>query len=269
MRYLFLIRSWYSFEFFDKCIDSVFAQNSTNYTILYIDDGSSYSQQQKNYINEKLKDHYVVFNTNQQFAVKNAYVQLHKYASQLTTELLSQTIIISLDGDDWLYGTNVLEILDKTYTTTNSLFTYGNCLYYQPSSWRHNQKATYIDPTTNRRFPSSVEAKNAYRTHLEFPPLHIKTWRLDAFLKIPQTAFLRPDGSWLQFCEDQAILYPLFEMARGRYTVIEEVLSVYNRSHRWSDDILHVQQMARDEIQIREKYSLKQRRHFSIQPKTQ
>ena len=97
-----LIRSRKAFGNFDKCINSVFFQDNTNYKILYSDDASGYTKKQKKYIKEKLKKHIVLFNKSRKYSLRNAYDIIHKYST------VYGAIVFNLDGDDWLPHTNCL-----------------------------------------------------------------------------------------------------------------------------------------------------------------
>lgn len=221
-------------------------QKFGNYTILFVDDASNYTIEQKSYIKKKLKGHIVIFNKERKYAIRNAYEILHQYA------IKRNSVVVNVDGDDWLFHDQVLNQLQKVYESKNPILTYGNCLYFCPQdSSLHLKRASDIFEF-NHRFPERIEKGNSYRRY-HFIPLHLRTWRTDSFKKIPISSFYRPDKTWLQFCEDQAIFYPLLEQAKGKYEVINEIQYVYNRSHDFNDSKLNKNLMLVDELLIRKK----------------
>lgn len=241
-KFFVLVRAWNSFSFFDRCIDSVLSQKNADYTILFVDDCSDYTKSQKNYIRKKLAGHICIFNRERKFSLRNAYEAIHTYTSE-------NDLICNLDGDDWLTNTRALKILGSNYSK-EILFTYGNCSYYQPGGDWHNKLATEVHDLLNRRYSLAVTLENSYRS-LPFLPLHLRTWRVAAFKKIPLRYFLRPDKSWIRYCEDQAMFYPLLEMSRGQYAVIEQPLSAYNISNPNNDFKINRKKRLFDEVAIR------------------
>ena len=193
-----------------------------------------------------LGDHVVIFNKSRKYSLRNAYEVIHKYVSE------PNSIIISLDGDDWLTRDDVLDVLDEVYSNKNCNLTYGNCILFNPQHQNHNLLASTENPHANTRYSPETEKNNSYRTEF-FRPLHLKTWRADLFKKIKKQEFLRPDGSWIKFCEDQAILFPLLEMSAGKYEVIEDHLSAYNLNTNLSDGKLYPKERLFDEVNLRRK----------------
>lgn len=65
--------------------------------------------------------------------------------------------------------------------------------------------------------------------------------------------FLRPDGTWLRFAEDQAIFYPLLEMAGGNFETIKKPIYVHRFEHQNSDLKANLVGLVKDELIIRRK----------------
>jgi len=241
--YYFLVRSYQAWDYFDICIDSILAQDMNNYTIIFIDDYSSYNQRQKQYIRDKLQHHVVVFNKKRRFAVQNAY-----HARSYITN--PNSVVISLDGDDWLARTDVLAILDSTYSNPNCQLTYGDCYLFNPNSTNHRKSFSTFDKIRNHRYPKNVEQDKSFRQSF-FRPFHLKSWRAGVFLDLPKHSFTDSQGKWLRFCEDQAILYPLLEHAGSNYTVLSIPLSYYNADNPLNDQKVNLVSRLSDEIEIR------------------
>lgn len=241
----FLIRARNAFPYFDRCIDSIFSQKNAHYTIIYIDDASNLHTQQKKYVRQKLRDHIVVFNRERKYSVHNAYEAIHKYVPD-------DGIVISLDGDDWLIGNDVIDEILSVYDKTQCTMTYGNSLYYRPGHAHHGEALTTFHPFANKRYPTAVERNRTYRL-TPFRAFHLRTWRAYDFKKLEKSNFLFPDGTWLRFCEDQAIFYALLETPGSSYSVIHTPLSFYNATNEENDERMYLKEKIIDEVAIRKK----------------
>ena len=239
-----LIRSWDSFEWFDRCINSVFNQTYRNYKILFVDDASYYSKKQQEYIRKRLKNHVVIFNKIRRYSVYNAYCLIHKYAKN------NDAVILNLDGDDWLLEKNSLKHIAAVYQKNRGcLLTYGEC-YIWGGKGLSEKKSRFIKHYSNIRYPIDIVRKLSYRRQ-PFYPFHPLTWRVSLYKKIKKKDFLRPDGSWLQYGQDLAIFFPLLEMANGRFKVLKKSLYVYNDANPLSDLKRNLIKHLKDELIIR------------------
>lgn len=240
-----LIRSWNGFEYFDRCINSVLSQLYTNYRILFVDDNSGYSKQQKKYITKKLTGHVVHFNIQRCYSVYNAYLMLQEFATD------GEGVVINLDGDDWLLHEDALFTIARVYSTHDCLLTYGECLLWD-NQQLSEKPSRFLQSYTNIPYPKAVVEQNAYRRK-RFLPLHPRTWKVWLYKKIREGDFKRPDGTWLQYPEDMAMFFPMLEMAHWRYRVICDPLYVYNIATQKSVAKIHTQDLIADELVIRRK----------------
>jgi glycosyltransferase involved in cell wall biosynthesis len=240
--YYFLVRAWNNYEYSERCIRSLLSQRG-DFTILYVDDCSDYTRSQKQHIKNLLKGHQAMFNSERKYSLRNAYETIHTYVSK------PRSIVVNVDGDDWLIGKNVLSVIDSVYKETGCELTYGNCVYWAPGASIHGKIATEVSSSINRRYSPDVEKNNAYRKNY-FLPLHLRSWKASAFARIHKKSFLRTDGSWIRFCEDQAIFLPLLEMSGGNYQVIQEPLYSYNIQTNYSDSKKNQAGRLFDEVEI-------------------
>lgn len=240
-----LIRSWKCFAYLNKCFDSVLSQKYTNYKILFIDDCSGYSQNQRNYIKERLKSHVVVFNKKRMYSLFNAYKMIRKFCKY------SNAVVLNLDGDDWLLNNTSLSDLSRVYINNPDIFlTWGECVLWDGKNY--SKPSRFVKKYTNVPYPKSVIKNNSYRTY-PFLPLHPRTWKVRLFKKIKKQDYLKPDGSWLRYPEDQAMFYPMLEMAKGRFKVITKPLYVYNIKTKHSIVSENLLGTLQDELIIRKK----------------
>lgn len=243
-----LIRFWKSFENFDRCVDSVFSQNYTNYKILFVDDGSINSKEQVDYIKKKLKGHICVFNKVRKYSLRNAYEIIHKFAKK------DAAIIFNLDGDDWLLP-NALETVASIYRTApKCALTYGECLIWDGKDIS-SHPSRHIFPLTNTRYKSATEKNNTFRLET-FRPLHPRTWKVSLFKSILKDEFLDASKRWIRFPEDQAMFFPMLEKINGNYKVIKKPIYVYNISNTHSIIKENTLATLKEEIEIRKKHSI-------------
>jgi glycosyltransferase involved in cell wall biosynthesis len=241
-----LIRSWRAFENFDRCIDSVFEQTYKKYKIIFIDDNSGYTPRQKNYVKNKLKGHIVKFNKQRLYSLRNAYGALYGLRGG------KNAVVFNLDGDDWLLSKSCLETVAGVYEKDKKcLLTYGNCLIWDQGKIIGKPPKLLI-PYANLPYCEGIIKNNSYRKE-PFYPLHPRTWRLWLFKKIHKKDFLRPDGRWLRFAEDQAIFFPMLEMAGGNFATIKKPIYVHNFEHENSDIKRNLLGLVKDELVIRKK----------------
>ena len=241
-----LIRSWNSFQYFDQCVDSVFKQYFRDYTILFVDDCSEYTKDQKRHIKQRLKDHVVVFNSERKFSIRNAYETLHNYVTD------DEAVIFNLDGDDYLRVPDALSAIFDVYDRSNCLLTYGECFIVNNWFLARFLPCRYVLSGRNIRYPKEVECSSSYRK-MYFIPLHPRTWKMELFRKIHKESFQNNNGSWFTTCEDQAMFYPMLEMSGGRYQVIKKPLYYYRMGHSTSDKAINMSLQLRDEKEIQKK----------------
>ncbi|MEK9147656.1 MAG: glycosyltransferase family A protein [Patescibacteria group bacterium] len=237
-----LIRSWRAFPYLYRCIESAVSQNYPQYKILFIDDASDYHRSEKDYIRKALRDHIAVFNKQRKHAVRNAFEIINQHV------INSQAVVVNLDGDDWFIDSNVLNYLAKIYQNEQCWFTYGNCKIWNQSL----QAINTIDIYANLPYSRKIMTNRTYRCE-PFHCSHLRTWKTWLYKKIRKEDFLRPDGSWLQYAEDQAIFYPMLEMGGDHGVAIKKPLSIYNVNSQNNDVKCAPLLLIRDELIIRKK----------------
>ncbi len=130
----------------------------------------------------------------------------------------SDTVIVWLDGDDYLFHCNALVQVQRFYSMNPGLFlTYGQ---FVDSAGRPGFAAEYTTP------------------HFRSAPwlaTHLKTFKAGLFAKLTAED-LQHDGKWIPMAADQAVMLPLLELAgSGRFAFIRDPLVVYNvETSHWS-----------------------------------
>ena len=125
-----------------------------------------------------------------------------------------------VDGDDYLYSGDVLNILHEKYLKTNCLITYGSHL---------SSKGVQ-----GKKYPRLIREFNLYRKYFWYAS-HLKTFRHDLWLSINQNDLVDHSGQYFAVASDLALMYPMLEMAGNRQEFIEDLLYVYNDQNPISD----------------------------------
>ena len=244
--FYFLIRSWNSFQYFDRCINSVLSQTYKSYKILFVDDASDYTRKQKEHIKRKLKNHVAVFNQTRKYSVYNGYKMINVYAKK------KDSITIFLDGDDWFKDKNALSYISNTYEAEKVNFTYGSCLFWNGKNYLkyHSLYSAYL----NTVYPELTIKKHLYRFE-PFRISHPMTFKTSLFKLVKEKDFKEENGSWLKYELDLAIFLPMLEMTKGNFRMIKKPLYAYNISSPNINIRVNPYEFAREELIIRMKKS--------------
>tara|TARA_Y100000114_G_scaffold46611_1_gene42421 strand:- start:1118 stop:1870 length:753 start_codon:yes stop_codon:yes gene_type:complete len=231
-----IIPSYNNEKWAKRCLGSALRQDYDNYDVVYIndcstDDTAKVVQQ----IIEEVETKAEVRVVNNQTNRKALYNLWH----QISTAK-DGTIIVTLDGDDWFPNDQILNILNQTYLMEDIWITAGS----------------YIDNAAG--MISSPNVTGSYWVgNIRMKPWtisHLRTFRKELFMCIQRSDLLDEDGDFYKFTFDQAMMYPMAEMAGpDHFREIKQVMYVYNRHNPISVDRVHRFDQLRIEKQIREK----------------
>jgi len=125
-----------------------------------------------------------------------------------------EDIIITVDGDDWLYNNSVLFYLNEAYQNDNVFMTYGSFI---PASGNYGK---YGWPISDFR---------SYRQSNLWLASHLRTFKRKIWNLINDMDLRDVDGEYFKYAGDTAVLYPLLEMCGRNHTkYIDDILYVYN-----------------------------------------
>jgi len=214
-----VIPSYNNKQFYQKNLDSVFQQAYDNYSVIYINDASpdQTGRLVAEYIKEKGQEKKVTLinNKKNKGALHNLYNAIHSCDDN--------TIIVTLDGDDWFKDEQVLNIVNETYQKNDIWMTYGQYeeLHF---SKRHNKYIT--KPGHCKQIPPNIIRADAYREDT-FVSSHLRTFYAGLFKKIKLEDFLH-HSSFYDVTWDLAFMFPMLEMVKGKFKFIDKTLYVYN-----------------------------------------
>ena len=223
-------------KYIQKCLNSIKNQSYKNFQVKIVDDCSTDSS----------------FEIASEICTKYENFDIHKNSKRLgalnnISNLLSchikhpsKTIDVLIDGDDYLYSSDVLKILNEKYLKTNCLITYGSHL----SSHGIQGKNILLI----RRF-------RLFRKYFWYAS-HLKTFRHDLWLAVNPDDLKDQNGQYYYVASDLAIMFPLLEMAGNRQEFMQDLLYVYNDQNPISDHKIRRKKQisAAKEIRNKKKY---------------
>jgi glycosyltransferase involved in cell wall biosynthesis/SAM-dependent methyltransferase len=173
-----------------RCMDSVARQKDHSFGIVFIDAGSSNSIPE--YITEVLtpalgEGARVFFNRNSLTSMENNLVAIRDICSD------PESVIITLDADDALIGTEIIGQLKKAYNEGADL-TVGSMI--RTDKWC-DYKTTFADLRGAR-------GGNVWQ--------HLRSFRKFLFDSIPES-YMKIGDTWIPYAEDWAFMIPMVEMA--------------------------------------------------------
>jgi glycosyltransferase involved in cell wall biosynthesis len=210
-KFVVLIASYNNEKFVEKNLKSALDQNYTNYRIIYVDDASTDATHE---IAQKIQSSYphkkmaIIHNEKNKGAMFNI--------NSVIRQLEDDEIVCILDGDDWFSRNDVLEILNTYYKNPDVWLTYGSYMTL------HDGKRGYC----SKKIPEDWIKNKSYRKN-PWLTSHLRTFYAGLFKKIKETDLLK-DGEFLKSATDMAIMFPMLEMANGRFRFVEQILYVYN-----------------------------------------
>lgn len=217
--FVFIIPSYNNATWYQKNLDSIFAQNYTNYRVIYIDDCSpdQTGALVADYLVQKQQEDRVLLirNNFRRGQLANVYDAGHLCQDH--------EIIIIVDGDDWLIDRNVLTYLNNVYQDPNIWMTYGQFQYFFE---KHNDQRDGTNGIA-APFPKNIVENNAFRQHPPYVLTHPRTYYAWLFKQVKLQDILQNDYFY-PIATDVAVMFPMIEMAGTRYKTILDPLYVYN-----------------------------------------
>ena len=208
-KFIIVVPVYNSEDYIKKSLESILSQTYNNYELVVIDDCST----------DKTYEIICELNNKHEFNVCRNEVRVGSPLSNFIkgVELYSkdeEDIIITVDGDDWLSGDDVLSFLNEVYQNDEIFMTYGQ---YEPLSKTYSN---YCKPIPNTR---------TYRKSGRWLASHLRTVKRKLFDKIDRDDLKEKNGEYYKCAGDAAYMYPIIEMAGPKHIkFIERVLYVYN-----------------------------------------
>jgi glycosyltransferase involved in cell wall biosynthesis len=209
-KFVIIIPSYNNIQYCRDNLLSAINQEYSDFRTIYTDDCSTdgTADEVKKIIAEFDTTHRVTLiqNTQRLNILANVYNMVHSCDDD--------EIIVVLDGDDQLFGNNVLTRLSQEYDKGVWL-TYGQ---YRALS---NNSIGCSQP-----IPNSIILGNSFRRH-KWKSSHLRTYYAGLFKKIQKKDLLY-NGGFFEAATDLATMFPMLEMAGPKQSFIPDVLYIYN-----------------------------------------
>ena len=222
-------------KWIERCLSTCLTQKYNNYEVILADAIS------KDKTFEIAKTYEQKFN---KLKVYKDEIRIPQVANILWLTKLSKpnSIIVSVDGDDWLKNSKVLKKLNEIYNSDEVWMTYGTYEEYPYRSVSHIYEA----------YPDDVIKNNSFRNY-RWLASHLRTFKRELFLKINEKDFKREDGEWLETAGDLAFMIPMLEMSGSRSRYVSDILYVYNVANIYRDGAVNESGQREREKYVRSK----------------
>jgi glycosyltransferase involved in cell wall biosynthesis len=198
-------------DWIEKCLMSCIDQNYKNFEVILIDDISNDGTHEIcESIGSKFSNRVKIIQNQEKI-----YSQLRNI-SNLTKLSKDGSVVISVDGDDFLKDNDVLNKLNSVYNTGDVWMTYGRY-----------EEFPYGSIPPYREYPKEIIESNCFREY-NWLASHLKTYRKELFLKINEDDFKFENGEWFDVTGDQAFMFPMLEMSAERSRFVDDILYCYN-----------------------------------------
>ena len=232
-----VILSYNNEDWVKKNLSSAINQDYDNYDIVYVEDASTDNTLNKVKEYQKQWSHKkgifkLICNKENVRALPNLY--------QAVDCAKNGSIIVALDGDDWLVNDQVLNKLNLIYQNENTWITAG--------SYLESIGGMIVRP----QIPDGYWNGNIREKHWSFS--HLRTFRRELFMSIEKDDFMDSDGDFFKFTWDRVIMYPMVEMAGPEhFTPVNQIMYIYNRENPIAVDKVHRNEQLRIESVLKNK----------------
>jgi len=207
----FLSCFWNAEKYIQNCIKSLQNQKDTKFKVHLIDDLSD--DNSSKLINNLIKNDErfeLTINTEKKFKLKNF--------DNLISNFDDEDIIIELDGDDFLLGSDVVSDIREVYKNNKVWLTNGSFIYSNGS----------------KGFSAKCNPDSVRNDVFRFS--HIRTWKVFLWNSIPKNYFTDSKGNYFKSAADVAYSIPLLERAGNEnYRFLEKFYYVYNAESPLND----------------------------------
>lgn len=144
-----------------------------------------------------------------------------------------ESILMVIDGDDWLYSPTSLATVARAYLENPELMlTYGNWIGH-PDGRRSNCHPYSPETIRMRSFRSET-----------FRASHLRTFKSKLWYAIKDEDLRDATGRYFVAGWDVAFMTPMLEMAAERHLFIQDILYCYNLSNPLSDFRLNLEEQS-------------------------
>jgi glycosyltransferase involved in cell wall biosynthesis len=242
-----VIPSYNNSDWFEDNLNSILNQKYSNFRVIYVNDCShdGTGEMVEEYLRKRNIDHHVVYSS---ITVEDDIIgSTEAFGEQVNSEKCFFTlvnnkhrqgalanlyrsiqsckddeIVVTVDGDDWLYHDCVLQELNTCYSKNEVWLTHGRLIEYP-----------YGHSNWCKPIPKKLVKQNNFRVYR--CPSHLRTFYAWLFKKIDLDDLLY-QGTFYSMTWDLAMMFPMIEMASERHAFIDNINYVYNMANQINDN---------------------------------
>ena len=225
-----------------KCISSIASQQyDGDWSCIVVDDASNDGTQEEiisviSSLSEGSRSKFKTkFNSERVGALKNFIDGFRELGADKEPE----SVLMQVDGDDWLYGPLVFQIVKSAYEQTGCWMTWGSYIEWPSGA-----------PGMARPMPQEWHMSCDYRSQ-PWVMSHLRTFKAHLWNSVKDDDLRDTNGNYYDVTWDLAHMFPMIEMAGNRSCFIPYVLYCYNRNNPLSDDKIYRERQLRFEHEIR------------------
>jgi glycosyltransferase involved in cell wall biosynthesis len=237
IEFAIVIPSYNNEKWVSRNLESIVLQKNQNWKLYYINDASI--DRTKHLVEKFIESHHLqdkitlINNTQRKGALANLY-------STIMT-LKPTQVVVTVDGDDFLYNSRVLDILAKAYANPDVWMTYGN-FTSSPKGW----------PSCCEEIPQKIAKNRSFRSY-KWVSSHLRTFYAKLFQNIKKEDLLW-HGKFFPMTWDMAFMFPMLEMAsEGHFKFIKDITYIYNVRNPINDHRVNAQLQRDLETYIRKR----------------
>jgi glycosyltransferase involved in cell wall biosynthesis len=215
-----VVLSYNNNAWYKKNMSSILTQDYENFSVVYADDNSpdGTAKLVEDYVNQinPAQPVTVIQNQERLRALGNMYKTINA--------LPDETIVVLVDGDDWLAHNHVLSLVNKIYNKYDAWMTYGSFIPVPDYPF-------VVQPSITAKAMSQGTAPRKAR--LGTP--HLRTFKAGLFKRIKKEDLCFASGKFFDVTGDLATILPMLEMAGPRAIFVPDTLYVYNMLNPLND----------------------------------
>ena len=223
MNYKIVVAAYKCPELIGDCLQSIVDQTYENIDVFIVDDDSEPGQWEIISRFVESNGWHAQAMSKRMGAMHNQVYAINKICND------PDDIIVFLDGDDKLNGSNAISILNSYYESDSEIdLSYGSYLSVPYSSTCSQAKPYPDDVVKNRSYRRFASTGGLFFNHL-------RTFKYKLFLQMdPDIDFKDGQGNWFMTCTDTAMMIPALELAE-KHVFIEDILYLYTSNNPISD----------------------------------
>ena len=215
--FVFIVPSYNNADWIERNINSIKNQSYTNWRLIYINDNSNDTTDEKYKVLSKSISNKSIYIKN-----KKKYGQsFNRYRAYNMCE--DNEYCILLDGDDWLISDFVLQYLSIFIRMYDVDLTYGRFLTYTGEG-NISRLHTFKD------YSNKIIEDISYRRDI-WRAMHLRVIKAEYLKFVNPLDFIQDNGDFNICASDLVESYAALELSKGRHKLCDEYLMIYNKKN--------------------------------------